>query len=115
MFDPIDLLRGPAGWLLAVLAANLAIILVAHALLVVGLGSGFGGGRDSRDETAAERDDEGRDGDGAGDRDRDRVRCPNCRTANEADYRFCRECLDELPGSGSVGAGGSDPRRRPMS
>ncbi|MFB6302713.1 MAG: hypothetical protein ABEH78_07630 [Haloferacaceae archaeon] len=107
MFDPTDLLRGPAGWLLAVLVANLAIILVAHALLVVGLGSGFGTGAGT---TSTGRADEGRDVDGAD----DRVRCPNCRTANEPGYRFCRQCLGELPGGGRAGAGASAARRRPL-
>lgn len=27
------------------------------------------------------------------------VRCPSCRAENDLGYRFCRECLGELPGA----------------
>jgi hypothetical protein len=33
------------------------------------------------------------------DTDSETLRCPNCETKNERGYRFCRSCLDELPGS----------------
>lgn len=39
------------------------------------------------------------------------VRCPDCETANERGYRFCRDCLAELPGATRFGGGGSDPFR----
>ena len=116
MFDPTDLLGGPAGWLLVVLVANLAVVLVAQALLVAGLGPGagfgFGAGRESENGAASERCADASDGAPVPD---GRVRCPNCRVENGADYRFCRECLAELPGSGRVGADGPGPRRRPQS
>lgn len=31
--------------------------------------------------------------------DADRVVCPSCRAENDRGYRFCRECLGELPGA----------------
>jgi hypothetical protein len=119
MFDPTDLLGYPAGWLVVVLVANLVIVLVAHALLVGGLGTGLGrrlgdgAGRQSTDgsgrATSEERGTDPQDTGGS-----DRVTCPNCLTTNEAGYRFCRECLGELPGAGLVDAGRSDPERRPL-
>lgn len=120
MFDPTDLLGEPAGWLLVVLAANLVIVLVAHALLVVGLGAGLGrrlgDGSGQRSTDGSERGASERRG--ADPRDSDgadgRITCPNCRTSNEAGYRFFRECLGELPGAGLVGAGRADPERRPL-
>lgn len=31
------------------------------------------------------------------------VECPECGTENHAEYRFCRACIDELPGENRVG------------
>ncbi|MFB6281562.1 MAG: hypothetical protein ABEH40_06050 [Haloferacaceae archaeon] len=104
MFDATSLLRGPAGWLLVALVANLSVVLVAAALLVLGTRTGGDAGGDPPGDAA-----DGRDAAGDG-----RVECPSCRTTNGAEYRFCRECLDELPGRSGVGAAGSGPRRRPM-
>jgi len=42
----------------------------------------------------------------------DAVYCPNCSTENERGYKFCRECLAELPTSVSFFRGRSGPRRR---
>lgn len=32
--------------------------------------------------------------------------CPDCGADNEPEFRFCRECVTELPGNGPAGAGG---------
>lgn len=42
----------------------------------------------------------------------DTVRCPNCATQNEHGYRFCRECLAELPGGVSIPGTRSTPQDR---
>lgn len=33
-------------------------------------------------------------------------RCPECGTANDAGYRYCKHCVAELPGVASTGAPG---------
>ena len=42
-----------------------------------------------------------------------RLRCPNCETVNEPDYRFCRECVSKLreraPTAPLRPAGGESP------
>lgn len=34
------------------------------------------------------------------------VDCPDCGVANASEYRFCRNCVAELPGPGSPGSRG---------
>jgi len=34
--------------------------------------------------------------------DGDRVVCPECRTANDPGYRYCRACVSALPGAAEV-------------
>jgi len=33
----------------------------------------------------------------------DRVGCRECGTANQAEYTFCRACVEQLPGAATVG------------
>lgn len=40
------------------------------------------------------------------------VECPNCGEVNEVGYRYCRSCVDELPGSVSFLDAGPARRRR---
>lgn len=41
--------------------------------------------------------------------DGDEVVCPNCGTRNEADYRYCRECISPLgPAQQRTGANNDD-------
>ncbi|MFB6103436.1 MAG: hypothetical protein ABEJ73_12850 [Haloplanus sp.] len=35
------------------------------------------------------------------------IRCPNCGSANDPDYRFCRECVAELPGGAAYAPRGA--------
>ncbi|NHN47897.1 zinc ribbon domain-containing protein [Halostella sp. JP-L12] len=44
----------------------------------------------------------------------DAVTCPDCGAENEREYRFCRRCVGELPGSAPLPAGGGAPRGRRM-
>ena len=46
------------------------------------------------------------------DADTEAIACTECGERNEAGYRFCRRCIEELPGSGSRLHGGSSPGRR---
>lgn len=38
-----------------------------------------------------------------------KVLCPECGTANEQGYRFCRSCIGELPQSGGFERDGDNP------
>lgn len=40
------------------------------------------------------------------------VRCPDCEAENEPGYRFCRQCVTELPGRAARGDGASSPASR---
>lgn len=42
-------------------------------------------------------------------RDGDAVSCPDCGTENEYGYRFCRNCVAELPGGRPLVDGPSPP------
>lgn len=52
------------------------------------------------------------DADDAIDRDAGVVTCPHCGTDNELGYRYCYDCLTELPGGVSPTSSGTSPRRR---
>jgi predicted amidophosphoribosyltransferase len=40
------------------------------------------------------------------------VECPNCGEENERGYRYCRQCVSELPGQVSLVDGSLAPRGR---
>lgn len=40
------------------------------------------------------------------------VTCPECGTDNERDYRFCGECVAELPGGGQIARRQTSPTGR---
>lgn len=42
----------------------------------------------------------------------DRVECPDCGVANDTGYRYCRQCVSELPGSMRFGDESAPPRER---
>ena len=84
-----------AAWLYVALFA-----LVAVQLVVIYL------------NLAAQRDRNA--GDDAVDASADAVTCPDCGTENEREYRFCRRCVGELPGSAPLPSGGGAPRGRRM-
>ena len=45
----------------------------------------------------------------------DGVECPDCGERNERDYRFCRRCVSELPGSpASLGTSSAPQGRRTL-
>ena len=46
------------------------------------------------------------------DRDAGVVRCPNCGTENELGYRYCGNCVDELPGAVSPANSGMRSSQR---
>ncbi|NUB92679.1 zinc ribbon domain-containing protein [Haloterrigena sp. SYSU A558-1] len=46
------------------------------------------------------------------DRDAETVVCPDCGAENDLDYRFCRNCVEELPGSAVGTASSAAPSRR---
>lgn len=46
--------------------------------------------------------------------DRETVRCRQCGTENERAYRFCRNCVAELPGGALGGATTPSPNSRRM-
>lgn len=45
-------------------------------------------------------------------RHEDGIECPDCGVRNEPGYRFCRDCVAELPGAGSPGSAGAGPLSR---
>lgn len=49
-------------------------------------------------------------GDAAGDGDDDTVRCRECGAENRRQFRFCRNCVTELPGASLAGDGGGAAR-----
>lgn len=49
------------------------------------------------------------DGDGSVDRKDGSVTCPECGAGNEAGYRYCRDCVSELPVAMDFGRGSNDP------
>jgi hypothetical protein len=42
----------------------------------------------------------------------DVVVCPDCEAENERGYRYCRDCVSELPTAIPIEASSSDPLRR---
>lgn len=42
----------------------------------------------------------------------DGLECETCGAVNEPSYRFCRECVSELPGRAPVVGGGASPGER---
>jgi len=101
MFDPTELLQRPAGLLLAFFVGNVLVLLFVQALLA------------ARSVAPAGR--EGGERSTLVDEERGRVRCPDCTAENDAGYRFCRECLSELPGGARFAGGGWGPVRRSQS
>ncbi len=85
--------RPPQPWLLVGLLAFNALF----AYLVHRLGS-----------RGADR----RRGEASVDPEAGTVECPACGTDNELGYRYCRDCLAELPGSMSFLRGGDGPLGR---
>lgn len=90
-----------AGLVFVALAANL-LSLLALGLLARRRMRSSGREREASTVTPTGRE---------ADVDIDTVRCPECETANEHGYRFCRDCQAELPGAVRFGGGGSDPFR----
>lgn len=89
----------PDQWRLGLLVA----VVLAHLLvtyLLVRRRARASAPRGSEGGTAAS-------GDGV---NADVVECPTCGAENERGYRFCRQCVEELPGS----AGVARRRRRPL-
>lgn len=85
----------PDAWLVWALVA----VTVAHVLLLVAT-------------LRVRREVHGPDA-ASSQRDCDAVDCPDCGVANDPEYRFCRNCLTELPGPGSSGSpGGGGAGRR---
>lgn len=78
-------------WLLALLVG-----LVAIETLAVVAAHRWGDGAQSEDETAVDTT--------AG-----VVECPDCGTENEIDYRYCRACVNELPGTPPLARGPTAP------
>lgn len=58
--------------------------------------------------------DAARNAEHAVDRDDGVVHCPNCGTENELGYRYCANCVGELPGGVSTTSSGMQPNRRGM-
>ena len=83
----------PADWLLAVIA----VLFLTHVALLAAV--------IKRGNQRAERT---REQDGTLD-------CPRCETANEPDYRYCRECVAELPAGRAVSRDPAESRsQRPF-
>jgi hypothetical protein len=88
MLQPPGSLDPFAGFVLAMVAFNLlwyATIRLLQNSDVSGVASG--GEASTADVTRA---------------DSDTVRCPDCETVNERDYRYCRSCVSTLPNGGGV-------------
>jgi len=86
----------PADWVFAAIAA----LLLVH-VIVVATAIRYGGGHpprqvthqphsESRSEASADTEASGHHADGT-------VTCPDCGEPNEAEYRYCRQCVSELP------------------
>ena len=80
------------------LAAFLAVLFALHFAVLLARRRAAG--------TAEERPERLEDG---------RIRCPDCEAVNDAEYRFCRECVSELreraPTAPVRPAGGRSPFR----
>jgi hypothetical protein len=85
-----------AEWLLLAIG----LLMVTHLVVLA-----YVMGRDSRRSTAAtDGETEYRTG--------EMVDCPHCGETNEPEYRFCRQCVSELPTGGSVLQTRAGPRGR---
>lgn len=73
------------GGAVALVVANLAAVFLAQRYLA---NRTRGGGASGEGPTESVRD--------------GGVVCESCGTVNDADYRYCRACTDELPGAGAV-------------
>ncbi len=59
-----------------------------------------------RPPTSGGEADEGeRAHDGPAPESEETVTCPECGAGNDPEYRFCRDCVAELPGSDGIGGG----------
>lgn len=79
------------------------------ALLLLQLFAVYAGARRARRSTVGDRD-----ADGAVDETEGVVSCPTCGAENDLGYRFCRRCVDELPGSSPYRVSNGAPRSRGM-
>ncbi|MFB6176975.1 MAG: hypothetical protein ABEI99_07520 [Halobaculum sp.] len=90
-----------AALVVVMLAVNL--LLLAYALSPWSSSGTRSHGTDSGAE--ADRPTRQRRSVGASDQDEIVIRCPGCGTENDPDYRFCRQCVSELPVGLSRGDG----------
>jgi hypothetical protein len=77
------------GFVLVMVAFNLAWYATIRLLQTSSIPSVMSGGEMSAVDTA--------------EADADTVRCPDCETVNERDYRYGRSCVSPLPGGRGVG------------
>lgn len=100
--------------LLYALGASLVVHLLGAGLLWRRLvaGGAPAGGREQRRGVETDGDADALD---RIDADAQAVTCPNCGTENELGYRFCRSCVEELPGAdGRAAHGVTSGRRSPL-
>lgn len=102
----------PAIWVFAAIGALLVAHLALVALAIRRGGRYPAGSVDSPtllDPGGAEHDESVGGEFGAGS---DAVRCRECRAVNRAEYRYCRECVTEIPTDSSLGGVGSSESSR---
>lgn len=81
-------------------------LLVAHLLVTYGLYRMRSDGDTAADEDAGTADS------GGGAPEEGVVACRTCGAENDLGYRFCRSCVEELPGAASFDRTGVSPFRR---
>lgn len=94
----------------------LVAIAVAHLLVTVALYYWLGDDEPSRDDLPNRDSIEGQavSGASAGTPGDDRIVCRRCGTANETGFRFCRNCVAELPTRATRASRGAGPQTRGM-